>query len=127
MEKALKQINLVPEYIIDNYKLSVALTLKVNEIVDFLNENYINKESELKVIQKNYWRDIKDELPKTRDDVLVCNKINKCVSVGWYNAEYNNGEGKWIVRTVHFDGEAVHFDGEVDLWMPLPELGSKEK
>ena len=59
------------------------------------------------------WRDTSKELPETRDDVIICNKINQCVSVGWYNSEHNLGEGKWLIRT-------ANFDGDVELWQPLP-------
>jgi hypothetical protein len=58
------------------------------------------------------WRETSKILPDNRDDVIVGNSDNKCVSVGWYNADNSTG-GKWIVRTVHFDGEVTH-------WQPLP-------
>jgi hypothetical protein len=66
------------------------------------------------VVDKMEWISVKDRLPLKREDVIICNKTNQCVSVGWYNSEHNNGEGKWIIRT-------MYFDGDVELWMPLPD------
>ena len=45
----------------------------------------------------------------------VGNLPNNYVSVGWYNKDHNYGEGKWIIRTSHFDGDVTH-------WQPLPKL-----
>jgi hypothetical protein len=58
-------------------------------------------------------RDAEKVLPDNRRDVIIGNAKNKCVSVGWWNGEHNCGEGKWLIRTVHFDGEVTH-------WKELP-------
>lgn len=77
-------------------------------------QNLPKAEADAYSLSGNDWRDARKELPDDRRDVIIGNANNKCVSVGWWNGEHNNSEGKWLIRTAHFDGDVTH-------WKELPD------
>jgi len=62
------------------------------------------------------WFDINEEMPEDRRDVIIANNKTKCVSVGWFNHDHGDN-GKWLIRTVHFDGEVTHWT-----YLPNPPI-----
>jgi len=42
----------------------------------------MNKDWRKSTLQCDIWKDTKEELPTSRDDVIICNSYNQCVSVG---------------------------------------------
>lgn len=53
------------------------------------------------------WISVKDRLPQSSDDVLMCTK-GSVVAIGFYSDAH-----KWINRSHIFNSDITH-------WMPLP-------
>ena len=106
----------IKKFVSEVHEINCALTDEIIEFIDeVIEQEQVGNVAKPDACPQLYegWRDTSKELPETRDDVIICNKTNQCVSVGWYNSEHNLGEGKWLIRT-------ANFDGDVELWQPLP-------